>query len=1191
MQRPQAGTTGGRPGAAPRRVAGLLILMLMAAVVETVGLAAPASAALPTGVLKGHVGFYTSSPEIVCEPWDFTCVPGSWGTPGDPVAGVTVQAVALATPGEVVGSATTDADGDYSMQVPVAVTYDGEYYYDEFYLRYSAAAIDDGWYVSNVDAVSSRRADATTIGLGQGSSSEVIALVHPHGTTQAIPGDVSGTVVTSDDDPVEGADVTVWRKALGGGWESAASGTTGADGAYSIGFDEVDPDSTYTVSATTRDVTVHAGDAEALDDAVGVTLTGPHTFPTLTFDVAAITDTLAGTVTDAPAGTTVEALAWDEDASAWTSADPALTTTTDDDGRWAFRSLPDGIYTLRYADAIYGNGLLTPPGLVGSTTYVVADNDRYVVPTFALPRIGSITGTVDPADALVTLYRWTGSAWVQQETTTAESGAYSLTALSGTYTLKLGAEGHGTAYLGGGDGLPANGKASAASLTVDSTTPVVVPAVTLAATPTSDFGTVAGQAAPACADRTPITDPDGATVDLPFPLSVGGTPYSSAYVATHGYVSLGADGGMSGASVTAPTLAPFATSAGWPAGGTVSWGTDEHTLCVVWEAQPDPYETTPGTTTFQLLLTSVDGAPGRQAGDADVTFNYDRVAWDSDLLMVGMALNPAATSEGSAIGWTQLTAPVGVTDTGQRPLVAGSLDSTTPGRYNLSIRNPAPATTGTLLVSGPNRSLFRSQRLTVVACPAETTRKCVTATHVAVTSPQTAITGLTPGDYTVTWQTSAGVDSALGLSPTPGADQSSDRRYLPDPVTATVVAGQETGVYLGTRVADPVPADVQLTTIGISNSGAPAVQMGQAFSWTAPCTGATVTYTFTSDFDGQVSTGTMTETTPGKLQGTIPMLHGSVRVSFTTTCPGEEPTTSAFDVYIDPSGTVVDQYGRPVGDATVVLLRSDTMHGMYAPVPDGSTVMSPSNRVNPWTTPADGGFHWDVIAGWYLVEASKDGCTSGSTDPMQVPVERTEIVLKLTCSSAAGGAPVAPEVSGTAEVGGTLTAAAHAPEGFTPTYRWLRNGAAITGATGATYRLTKADAGRRITAAVTYQRPDAPIEAGSDTLVSFEPLTATSAETAVAALKKATLRARAVGRAGIARVSVRLSLEDKPTTRVSGKVTVTVSGAKAVTAKVRRGRATVTVRNLERGRHKVTVRYAGSPTHRAATKRLTVRVR
>ncbi len=84
---------------------------------------------------------------------------------------------------------------------------------------------------------------------------------------------------------------------------------------------------------------------------------------------------------------------------------------------------------------------------------------------------------------------------------------------------------------------------------------------------------------------------------------------------------------------------------------------------------------------------------------------------------------------------------------------------------------------------------------------------------------------------------------------------------------------------------------------------------------------------------------------------------------------------------------------------------------------------------------------------------------------------------------------VAPTVSGTAKVGSTLTAA---PGTWTPvpssgyTYAWLRDGAAIVGATSSTHTLTTSDAGRAISVQV------------SGTGTGYDPASATSAAIGVA---------------------------------------------------------------------------------------------
>jgi hypothetical protein len=61
-----------------------------------------------------------------------------------------------------------------------------------------------------------------------------------------------------------------------------------------------------------------------------------------------------------------------------------------------------------------------------------------------------------------------------------------------------------------------------------------------------------------------------------------------------------------------------------------------------------------------------------------------------------------------------------------------------------------------------------------------------------------------------------------------------------------------------------------------------------------------------------------------------------------------------------------------------------------------------------------------------------------------------------------------PKVSGTAKVGKTLKAKAGAwTSGTKLSYQWLRNGKAIKKATKASYKLVKADKGKKITVKVT----------------------------------------------------------------------------------------------------------------------------
>jgi uncharacterized protein YkwD len=69
---------------------------------------------------------------------------------------------------------------------------------------------------------------------------------------------------------------------------------------------------------------------------------------------------------------------------------------------------------------------------------------------------------------------------------------------------------------------------------------------------------------------------------------------------------------------------------------------------------------------------------------------------------------------------------------------------------------------------------------------------------------------------------------------------------------------------------------------------------------------------------------------------------------------------------------------------------------------------------------------------------------------------------------------VRPEVSGVARVGRrlTVTDGEWTPDPAAFDYRWFRSGTEIAGADGDSYRLTRADRGRRITVTVTATRPD-----------------------------------------------------------------------------------------------------------------------
>jgi len=192
----------------------------------------------------------------------------------------------------------------------------------------------------------------------------------------------------------------------------------------------------------------------------------------------------------------------------------------------------------------------------------------------------------------------------------------------------------------------------------------------------------------------------------------------------------------------------------------------------------------------------------------------------------------------------------------------------------------------------------------------------------------------------------------------------------------------------------------------------------------------------------------MTQKADGSFIGTIPRLyphHGDARVEIEVTCDSTVDTPH-FDVYIDPSGNVVDTDGNPIVGATVTLYRYEGAMLGYVPVPDGSAVMSPANRTNPDVTDAVGHFGWDVTAGFYVVRASKAGCHSPDdptvdyvqTATMTIPPPVTDIVLTLDCRQPDTGNPGS----------GTSTSSPGLQQGPTPTATTAASGAGAGGGGG-----------------------------------------------------------------------------------------------------------------------------------------------
>ena len=205
----------------------------------------------------------------------------------------------------------------------------------------------------------------------------------------------------------------------------------------------------------------------------------------------------------------------------------------------------------------------------------------------------------------------------------------------------------------------------------------------------------------------------------------------------------------------------------------------------------------------------------------------------------------------------------------------------------------------------------------------------------------------------------------------------------------------------------PPPAGTTITNRGTGSDGLPRVFWGEPLTLTTQgCTGGNATYEILQD-GVVIQTGVMVESSPGLYTATIQPLfpyHGYAHIGITVLCQGI-PTTINFDVYIDPSGFVRSVFGSPVANATVTLYRSDSPTGPFGVVPNGSELMSPTNRQNPDLTDSKGRFGWDVVAGYYKVRAEHPYCHSPldenvpfvETDILTIPPPVIDLDIRLSC--------------------------------------------------------------------------------------------------------------------------------------------------------------------------------------------------
>jgi IPT/TIG domain/Nidogen-like/Carboxypeptidase regulatory-like domain len=528
---------------------------------------------------------------------------------------------------------------------------------------------------------------------------------------------------------------------------------------------------------------------------------------------------------------------------------------------------------------------------------------------------------------------------------------------------------------------------------------------------------------------------DGSTglVNLPFPIDFFGTTYSSLYVNNNGNVTFTeplwtyTPEGLT--TFGSPIIAPFWADVDTAVSGSalVTYGTGtvngHQAFGVNWPGVDCFVTTEGGLDYFQMLIIDrSDIAPG----DFDIEFNYNGINWDSGQASGGNEQCREGTS--AAVGYTNGSTNAfelagsfedgAFLDGGPHALISGSQNSTVLGRYIFPIRNGGEggSVIGTVTDSAYNPV---GGALVSVCGTGEGSTSCYLGN--TGSDGGYAVLGVPAGTYTAT------------VSPPSG---SSDNEAVSS--SFTVAGGEATTEDFTLTGPTPPPNGTSIEGFGETTIGEDEVPVIN-WSVTSPitthaCSGGTVTATITAQ---NSSTGETETTAPvtltenplgsGTFTGSLPAvypLHGAGTVTITVSgCPSpEEEEAIEFTIYIDPSGTVVDGNNgdAPVAGATVTLLNSDSLTGVFTPVEQGSAVMSPANRVNPDTSREDGTFGWDTVPGFYEVEATKEGCGTVTTPAFQVPPPQAELKLVLHCTAAA--APVVERIRPTKgpTTGGTI---------------------------------------------------------------------------------------------------------------------------------------------------------------------------
>lgn len=532
---------------------------------------------------------------------------------------------------------------------------------------------------------------------------------------------------------------------------------------------------------------------------------------------------------------------------------------------------------------------------------------------------------------------------------------------------------------------------------------------------------------PGCRTSTLAANDDGSTglVPLGFTASIFDASHTHAFVNNNGNITFDAALGQftpfdfreTGQEIIAPFFADVDTNGAGSGlvhyGNVASFEPGVEAFCVIWDNVGYFSSHVDKLNRFQLLL--VD----RGTAGVDIVFNYDAIAWETGDFSDGSggfggvsAAAGYAAGDGDSAHARMLDGSFvngGLLDSNAATSLAGHGTAGQPaGRWVFQLRQ-GPPTGGRLFgdVTSPGGS--PSQQSPVEMC--REGGACVT--RLTNSDGRYNATNLPAGTYDVT------------AYPGPGA--SNGTTTIQDVAVGGPGTELEQDIELGEPPQAPPPG-TEITNIGVSGDGIPVAYWNDPLELsTQGCPGGSATYRLVLG-GAVVRQGGMAEGPAGTYTATIAPLFpnsGDGEIQIDIVCPVGPPEEVDFGIYIDPSGVVSDTNGAPLEGVTVTLLRSATPEGPFFAVPDGSAIMSPSNRVNPDASRSDGRFGWDVVAGYYVVIATREDCVSAAdrsqaaatSGVLTIPPPVTNLDLRLYCGEAG---PTSPPSSGG---GGSVAAA------------------------------------------------------------------------------------------------------------------------------------------------------------------------